>query len=329
LKNEIIIKVLDRASSFLDHEQVRELRSIMEEELNNYTMTRDCMALALTNNLPDMVKLFLATKKLDGMSLKTIKNYYMILRKLAEAIPKDVDKLTVMDLRVYLSQRQKTGIKNSTLASIIWCLKSFFSWLNDESYVPKNPMSTIKATKTEKRVRKPLSQEELEILRIACKTTREKALVEFFYSTGARLDEVYKLDKSDIDWHKNSLLVYGKGSKERMVYLTAKARVYLWLYFGSRKDNNEALFVTDTKPHGRLEKRSIEEVFKKLGNKAGIKKHIYPHLLRHTFASAMLDGGAAITDIQALLGHYSLATTQIYCEINQEDVQMSHKKHLA
>jgi integrase/recombinase XerD len=234
-----------------------------------------------------------------------------------------------MDIRVYLAAYTKTGVKNTTIATTISCLKSFFGWLETQDYINKSPMRKVKNIKIEKRLRKPLSQEELEMLRIACKTVREKAIVEFFYSTGCRLDEVYKLNKGDINWNTDSCMVIGKGNKERRVFLNAKARVHLWKYIASRKDNNEALFVTGRGKLNRLGPRSFEEIFGDLGRRAGLTKRVHPHLLRHTMATSMLNNGASLAAVQGLLGHEDPATTQIYAELNQEELHLTHKRHSA
>ena len=166
---------------------------------------------------------------------------------------------------MYLYVREK-GLKMSSCASIISALKSFFGWLENEEFIIKSPMRKIKTPKCEKRVRKHLSTEELELLRDASRGIRDTALIEFFYSTGCRLDEVQKLNKSDINWSKGIVMVIGKGNKERPVYLNAKATVHLKKYLFSRLDNNEALFVGARAPHSRLGRRAIEVTFNILGN---------------------------------------------------------------
>lgn len=329
MKEEIIIRILDKAYDFLLPDQIQQLRTILDEEFYELDITKACTALALTNNMAGIIKLYLAAKKLEGLSQKTIKNYFLILRDFSGVIYKDIDQIDSMDVRMYLAKCSKRGIKNSTLATIMSTLRSFFAWLENEDYIEKSPMRKIKAIKVEKRFRKALTQEELEMLRLACKTPREKAMVEFFYSTGCRLDEVYQLNKADIDWNTNSCLVIGKGNKERKVFINAKAKVHLWLYLDSRKDNNEALFVCDRRPHGRMGKRSLEVEFGKLGAKAGLMKKVHPHILRHSMATALLNNGASLMEVQRILGHDDPATTLIYTSLNSDDIQTAHRKHLA
>lgn len=328
MKDEIIIRILDKASSFLPAEHIQELRNILEEELYSCTISPTCTALAVLNDLPGRAMLFLAAKKLDGCSPRTIENYSRILQKFCSVIHKDVEQIDSMDIRRYLALYSKTGVKNSTMATIISRLKSFFSWLEMEEYIGKSPMRKIKNIKVDKRVRKALTREELEKLRDACKTLREKALVEFFYSTGCRLDEVQKLDISDVDLNNETAMVIGKGIKERPVYLNARAILHLKKYLASRKDEQPFLFVTERRPHNRLGRRGIERTFSDLGKRAGINKAVYPHLLRHTTASMMLQNGASLAEVQHYLGHDSPVTTQIYAEMDTQTIKQSHLKHV-
>jgi len=328
MRDEIIIRILDKASSFLTQEHIQELRIVLEEELYNCVISSACTALAVINDMPGRVMLFLASKKLDGCSPRTIENYGRILQKFCSVVHKDVEQIDSMDIRRYLALYSKSGVKNSTLATIISCLKSFFGWLENEEYITKSPMRKIKNIKVEKRVRKALTREELEMLRDACRSLREKALVEFFYSTGCRLDEVQKLNIADVDWNSGKTMVIGKGNKERSVYLNARAILHLKKYLVSRNDSDAALFVGIRQPHERLGRRAIERVFSDLGKRAGIIKPVFPHLLRHTTASTMLQNGATMSEVQHYLGHDSPATTQIYAEMDTQAIKMSHLKHV-
>ncbi len=220
-------------------------------------------------------------------------------------------------------------IKRSSLATLLASIKSFYSWLEGADLITKSPARAIPSIKTPKRVRKPLSHEELEKVRIACKTERERALVEFFYSTGCRLDEVYKLNRDDISWRNESCMVIGKGDKEREVYLNGKSKVHLQKYLVSRKDDNPALFVSERAPHRRLGRRMIEKTFSQLGIRAGINRPVFPHLIRHTTATNALNSGASLTAVQKMLGHENPGTTQIYAELNTTEIRAEHRKHVA
>lgn len=329
MHEQIITKVLDRASEFLQDSLVQQLRVILYEELYACKIEPACTAIAVLDDMPEKIKLFLASKRLDGMSINTVRNYHYLLKRFSDTMRKDVSQVTSMDIRMYLAHIARRGLKNNTLATNISTLKSFFNFLEGEEFIIKSPLRVIKTTKVEKRVRKALSREELEMLRDACKTLREKALVEIFYSTGCRLDEIQKLDKGEVNWASGSMMVIGKGNKEREVYLNARAMFHLKKYLNSRTDSNPALFVCGKRPYNRLGRRSIEIEFSEIGKRAEIQKSVYPHLVRHTTATNMLQGGASLTEVQNLLGHDSPATTQIYAHLSTEAVKQSHSKHMA
>lgn len=329
MKEELIIKVLDKASNFISESQIMELRLILEEELYKYDLQPATTALVLTNSMPEKIMLFLASKKLDGRAGTTLESYQRYLVQFGRFIQKEPQDITTMDVRMFLSTFAKRDVKNTTLATVIFTLKSFFAWLHAEEYITRNPMVKIQATKKDRHLRKALSREELEMLRVACETDRDRAMLEFLYSTGCRLDEVVKLNKDDIGWNDDSVKVLGKGDKERIVYLNAKAKVHVWRYISGRKDDNEALFVSSKKPFDRMGNRGFEKIFSGLGKKAGLKQNVFPHLIRHTTATHMLQNGASLMEVQEYLGHDSPATTQIYAKLDREAVRISHKKHLA
>lgn len=329
MKDEFIMTVLLKAMEFVTVEQANQLKGLLEEQLYNIELTPKTTALVPVNNLTEKIALFLATKKLDGLSLKTLKNYHLHLTRFSRYLQKNFEDVNTMDLRVYLAAYSKTGVKNSTLATQVSYLKTFFQWLETEDYIAKSPTRKINTPKVEKKLRKALSLEEVEMLRCACETLREKALLEFFYSTGCRLDEVVKLNKDSINWQDGSVVVYGKGNKERKVYLNAKAKIHLWKYLESRTDTNEALFVTSKSPNSRLGNRSIEVDFSELGKKAGLKQRMFPHLIRHTTATVMLANGASLMEVQMLLGHDDPSTTMTYIDADAQNIKQSHKKHLS
>lgn len=329
MKDEFIIKVLDRASKIISQSQIKDIRLILEEELYKYDMQTATTALVPTNSMPEKIMIFLASKKLDGKSKATLESYQRYLLQFSNFILKEPRDIDTMDIRIYLATFVRKNVKNSTMATVIFVLKSFFAWLHAEEYITRNPMMKIQATKKEKNLRKALSYEELEMLRMACESDRERAMLEFLYSTGCRLDEVVKLNKDDIGWNDDSVKVIGKGSKERIVYLNAKAKVYVWKYISTRKDVQEALFVSSKSPFNRMGNRGFEKVISLLGSRAGIKQNVFPHLIRHTTATHMLQNGASLMEVQEYLGHDSPVTTQIYAKLDREAVKNSHRKHLA
>ena len=156
-------------------------------------------------------------------------------------------------------------------------------------------------------------------------TLRERTC-KFFYTIVCRIDELVKANKTDINWQDLSLHVIGKGNKERIVYISEKAKVHVRKYLLSRFDDCESLFVTERQPIRRLGRRSIEREFAALGKAAGIEKPVYPHIMRHTTATDMMKNGATLSEVQAYLGHDDPSTTQVYAEVSRESVRSAHKR---
>ena len=326
--SEVIVKMLGRASMefkiFEDMEEQLKLRTMIEEVLYGYTVSTNETSL-VTSDIEEKAQMFIAIKRLDGMSEKTLKNYSYTLRKFADFFHKPVISITTMDIRMFLAQYSQ-GKKASTVNSIIFTFKSFFSWLVTEEYIIKNPMMKIKATKVPKRVRKALSHEELEKLKQATMTLREKALIEFISSTGCRVSEVEGVDIKDIDWNNCTLNVIGKGNKERKVYFSIKAKLLLNQYLKSRNDENSALFVSGKYPYNRLGTRSIEREVANVAERAGIDKAVFPHLLRHTMATHALNNGMSMPVLQSILGHEQASTTQIYAQLTDDNIQYEYRR---
>jgi integrase/recombinase XerD len=278
---------------------------------------------------PDIIEkidLYLAAKKLDGLSPKTLKGYKLELKKFADTVKKKTIDVTSADIRVYLSKFE--GLKMSSIGTKLCVLKSFFSWLAGEEIIQRDPTARLKAPKTEKRLPKALIIEELEMLREACNTVRQRAFVEVLYATGCRLSEVQALNKSNINYQSMSFRVIGKGNKEREVYLSFKALYHLKKYLKSRTDDNEALLVSQRKPHQRLSNRGIQREIAIIAKNAGLEKKVSPHVLRHTFATLTLNNGAELVAVQELLGHSSPETTLRYARITEERKHEQHRKFL-
>lgn len=238
---------------------------------------------------------------------------------------KSLSTVTTMDMRMFLAQRCKNMMPSSTNTQIN-ILKSFFAWLFQEEYIPKNPMLKINQTKEPIRLREALSMDEIETLRQKCENLREKTLLEFAYSTGCRLSEIVGVNKEDLNFYDKTLKVIGKGNKERVVCFNTKTKYLLKEYILSRNDDDKALFVTSKSPSNRLGGRSIEREIRIIATRANLGKAIYPHLLRHSIATHLLAGGMSLHSVQKLLGHSDPKTTQIYAETSLENVVYEYKR---
>lgn len=296
--------------------------------INRYTVARGTDS--GRSNLKKRVRQFLTAKKIDGLSSKTLKNYSYNLSLFADRTTKHVTKITTDDIREYIRYLyDERHIKDSSVQTHINTLRSFFSWLRDEGIIKKNPMAKIKSLKIDKiNARKPLAPEELERFRDACANYREKAMVEFFVSSGCRLDEVSTIELSQINFKERCLTVHGKGDKNRTVYFSVRASLMIEEYVRRRKGGT-ALFASTKAPYGAIKHRAIEKIIQRIGERAGLAHRVYPHLLRHTFATNAYNKGMDLETIQRLLGHENIGTTQIYASISEQAVRYAYDKYMS
>ena len=280
-------------------------------------------------SLQRSVDSFLAAKKIDGLAPKTLKNYRDMLGAFSTVLDKPASRITTDDIRSYIGQLAARRLRDSSIQTHINTLRSFFGWLELEDVIRKNPMRKIKSLKIDRMAaRRPLEPEELERLRDGCKTYKERALVEFLTSTGCRLGEVAGIQVDRVDWQNRSVVVLGKGHKERTVYFSVRAKLMLQEYLSKRKGGN-ALFASSRTPYVPMSPRSVEKALQKVGERAGISRRVHPHLLRHTFATEALRGGMDLTIIQRLLGHTDPKTTLIYAELRPDAIRYAYEKVIA
>ena len=274
------------------------------------------------------VKIFLAAKRVEGCSEKTVRYYDSTIRNVLSAIGKDINQVTTDDLRMYLDEYQKhSGASKVTIDNIRRILSSFFSWLEDEDYIVKSPVRRIHKVKSCKTVKETYSDEALEIMRDSAESIRDLAIIDMLVSTGIRVGELVKLNRDDIDFENRECVVLGKGNKQRKVYFDARTKIHLQRYLQSRTDDNEALFVSLQRPYNRLLISGVEIRLRELGKKLDIHK-VHPHKFRRTLATMAIDKGMPIEQVQWLLGHEKIDTMLHYAMVKQNNVKMSHKKFI-
>ena len=244
-------------------------------------------------------------------------------------LDKRVDEITTDDLRNYLTEHNLKGnLSKTTIDNIRRIFSSFFSWPVDEDYILKNPVKRIHRIKTGRVVKEVLSDENIETLRDNCDNLRDLAILDLLISTGIRVGELVTLNINDINFQERECVVFGKGESERIVYFDAKTKLHLLQYLNSRKDNNNALFVSLRSPYDRLGINGVEIILKKLGEKSHIE-NVHPHKFRRTLATNAIDKGMPIEQVQKLLGHVQIDTTMQYAMVNQSNVKIAHKKFIS
>jgi site-specific recombinase XerD len=272
---------------------------------------------------------FLAAKRVEGCSSKSLRYYESTLKNVFSALNKPIKHITTDDLRQYLDKyQQKNSVSKATIDNIRRIFSSFFNWLEEENIILKSPMRRIHKVKTKTTVKETYSDESLEIMRDRCGSIRDLAIIDLLASTGMRVGELAKLNRTDIDFNNRECIVFGKGDKERKVYFDARAKIHLNNYLDTRTDDNLALFVSLQKPHERLQISGIEIRLRLLGRKLNIPS-VHPHKFRRTLATMAIDKGMPIEQVQHLLGHQNVDTTLQYAMVNQNNVKNSHKKFIA
>lgn len=328
--DEIILGIMTAMYSYLNQIQINELKSVLYMHLGKYQITQEETAVStLIDDTADKINMFLATLRIEGKSEKTIKAYRGEYKLFFNYVDKNYHDIVTNDIRMYLAYC-KSVRKNSdtTLNNRIHMLMSLFKWLTVEEYINKNPMLKIHIVKVEKKVKEVLTDEQSELIRCSCEQERDLAIIDILTSTGMRIGELVKLNRTDIDFMNGQCIVYGKGKKERPVYLNGKAKVHLIGYLESRTDNNEALFVGLRAPHERLTESGIRAMMNKLCQDNKIQNiHLHPHKLRRTMATNMINRGAPAEYVQKILGHASVQTTlECYCNISTQVIREAYRK---
>lgn len=330
LRTTIINNVSLAVRALLTDDQLQAVQDAIALQLHDYEIQERTTEIAVVDGSPDaMLAKFLATKRIEGKSEATVLRYrdacYMMIHSLNRPLPE----ISTYDLRYYLAEyKRRRKVSNRTLDGLRRCFSSFFGWLAAEGLIGRNPCAALSQIKYTKVVKKPYSGPEMERLKQACTSIRDLALLDFLYASGCRVSEVVRLNRSDINFLSCDAVVLGKGNKERTIYLTPVALMHLTDYLNSRKDDNPALFVGLKAPYDRLSKAGIEAVLKTLGRRAGVD-NVHPHRYRRTLATNLLDRGANIQDVAAILGHADLKTTQVYCYISQHNVQAAYRRYAA
>ena len=319
---------INKLSLNYGREDINKITAILDGIAKDYEITDKCTELMILENfIPEEVKTYLVSKAIEGCSEATVKNYKTILEMFFQEIQKPVQKIETNDIRLYLvTYKQRRGIKDRTLEKYRQILYAFFAWLTDEEYITKNPCKTIRPIKYEIEPRHALTRQQLEELRRMCKDDRDLALVDVLFSTACRISELANMRFSDISQDGRTIHIIGKGSKHNDVYINDNAFLSLRAYLETRKGDNDYIFTSIRSPYNKLSTRNIEHIFKGYEKKLGCR--LTPHIIRHTTATLALQSGMEITEVQKMLNHSSVATTQIYAETSMDDVRASHRKYV-
>ena len=327
MKEKLITEIMQAMLPHLDNARLVQLKQALEQTLSRYDVNEVDGSIEEGNDR-DLIEKFISAKRIEGCSEKSLKYYRATIEALVSAVGKNVKSVLTEDLRTYLTEYQNEHQSSRvTIDNIRRILSSFFSWLEDEDYIIKSPVRRIHKVKTTKNVKDTFSDEDLENMRDSCDELRDLAMIDLLSSTGMRVGEMVLLNRADINFSERECVVLGKGSKERIVYFDAKAKLHLQQYLDSRTDDNPALFVSLRAPYERIKIGGIEYRFREMGKRLNIPK-VHPHKFRRTLATVAIDKGMPIEQLQQLLGHQRIDTTLHYAMVKQSNVKAAHRKYI-
>lgn len=355
MRNELETRIMNMLFAYRNNIPFEDIKAQITIILSEYEVEKRKTEVALyeENKNKKYIALFLASKAAGGRTERTLHAYKTYLVKIFDRIGKNADEITADDIKLYLAQKLrvdkicKTSVDNERRA-----LSSFYGWMLNNEYIAKNPMNKVEVMKYAKPKKYALSDIEVEKLRAVCRTERELMILEVLLSTWCRVSELCGIKIEEIEGDK--IVVHGKGEKDRTVFLNAKAQLAIEKYLAKRKDKNpyllpksaysgnikafakgrkkenqskwyeDPLMVDDTE---QCDKGTIESIVRDLGKRAGVS-NVHPHRFRRTGATFAMRAGMPIMTVSKLLGHANIAVTQVYLDINDEDLENEHGKYV-
>lgn len=354
MRNELLMELTCMLNEYVDQDQLQDAKMRMTIILDNYEISKRETDVIVwdENKNQDILKKFLAAKIAAGLSQRTIYYYKNSLTGILAKIGKSYDEISADDIRLYLALRtMRDKVSSVTARNEQRCLSAFYGWLQKEDIWLRNPMLKVEPIKEHKEKKKAYDLMDLEKIRNACRTKREKAMIEVMASTWCRVSEITNIRLDEIAGEK--IIVHGKGNKDREVYLNARALLAVQDYLHERKDLNPYLFpkaknagniqaysmngkrgnsnwytqpdLVDDTDH--MDKSSMESIIRTIGKRAGVPR-CHPHRFRRTGATLALRSGMPLLVVSKMLGHRSVETTQIYLDISDDELHEAHKKYV-
>lgn len=313
---------------YLNNAQIMQLQKVLGKALQNVQLSRESDSNEEKYSNNRLTDLFLSAKRVEGCSEKSLKYYEKTIHTMLEQVEKPIQEIETDDLRNYLTRYQiQKNSSRVTIDNIRRILSSFFSWLEDEDYILKSPVRRIHKVKSASTIKETYTDEALEKLRDNCENLRDLAMIDVLASTGMRVGELVLLNRDDINFEERECVVFGKGSKERMVYFDARTKIHLQNYLAQRADSNNALFVSLKAPYERLQIGGVESRLRELGKRLSLPR-VHPHKFRRTLATMAIDKGMPVEQLQRLLGHQRIDTTLQYAMVKQSNVKIAHRKYI-
>lgn len=337
VKEQLINAIAMKLAAVLNEAAtVQKIKDVLVIELYNYDVseiTETSLVVPEESSTEKLLQYFAIGKLGSNKSEKTIDQYRRAVYQMCYMVKKDLSEITAEDVQYYLVMyRQMYKVKASTMENRRLYLSSVFSYLYKHKKIKENPMVMIEPISYRKCVKVPLSDEEIERIRVACSSRRDIAIVEFFLGTGVRVSELCGINIEDVDFMRNRCKILGKGNKERFVYFSGKCKVRLQEYLQKRSDlkwigsgwccsAGTPLFCSEDKNCARMHKSGVTLIVNKLADRANVQR-LHCHLFRATYATNLFKRGVDINIIARALGHANLNTIQRYVLLTEEQMDI-------
>jgi len=325
---EIVKTIENKLCGLFTSEQLSVISDTVILTLNDYEVTERCTEIVpLDDTNTRLISRYIGCLVIEGKSQNTIYQYIRTIKKLSDRINKPFPEMGIYDIRMFLAMEKDRKVSNRTLENTRANLSAFFQWMTNEDILDKNPIAKLKPVKYTDEIKKPFSDVEIDALRCACKTAKERALIEMLLSTGIRVSELTAMKTTDVNLIDYSVHVrHGKGAKERMVYTNDLAVKYVSYYLNNRPETGNMLFYNHN--HEPLNSGGVRFILNQLAKRANVD-NAHPHRMRRTFATNLSKRGMDIHEIQKLMGHSNINTTTAYICLDDTTLRTSYNKYKA
>lgn len=331
LKEQFINAVVRNMEPELEAKQLRKLKIVLTINLEKLRLEEECRDVIIYDETSDIAayKQYFVSMKLRGLSPGTINLAMRTIDKFNRWVRVSFNDVTTNDIRLYIANREMNDhLSSATLDRERGAICRFFKWLFEEEYISRDPGRRIEKIKVEKRLKKAFTPVEVELMRNACRKPKEKATFELLLSTGCRVTELTMLTMENYDQQRGTITVIGKGNKERVVFVNARAKVAIDNYLVIKPHSEGPILCGLHGVGTAMTSNGIQKMVKEIGKRAGVT-HVHPHKFRRTAATLALKRGMSLNDVRRFLGHTDVDTTLQYIDTSGSDLKLEHEKYVA
>ncbi|MBS6069076.1 MULTISPECIES: tyrosine-type recombinase/integrase [Enterococcus] len=331
LKEQFINAVVRNMEPELEAKQLRKLKIVLTINLEKLRLEEECRDVIIYDETSDIAayKQYFVSMKLRGLSPGTINLAMRTIDKFNRWVRVSFNDVTTNDIRLYIANREiNDHLSSATLDRERGAICRFFKWLFEEEYISRDPGRRVEKIKVEKRLKKAFTPVEVELMRNACRKPKEKATFELLLSTGCRVTELTMLTMENYDQQRGTITVIGKGNKERVVFVNARAKVAIDNYLVIKPHSEGPILCGLHGVGTAMTSNGIQKMVKEIGKRAGVT-HVHPHKFRRTAATLALKRGMSLNDVRRFLGHTDVDTTLQYIDTSGSDLKLEHEKYVA